>query len=68
MAADQGSVAVQSNLGDSYFRGLGVQRDYRGVAKWYTMAAKSDFPNAQNGLSELYRFGHGVQKDRTKAA
>ncbi len=68
MAAEQGHVSAQLNLGVMYNQGNGVKQDYKEAAKWYQMAAEQDNTKAQLNLGILYDLGHGVERDVAKAA
>jgi TPR repeat protein len=68
MAAEQGHVSAQLNLGVMYNQGSGVKQDYAEAAKWYQKAADQDNSKAQLNLGILYDLGRGVEKDTTKAA
>lgn len=40
LAAEQGYVSAQYNLGYMYDKGYGVEQDYREAEKWYRLAAE----------------------------
>ncbi|MEE9221948.1 MAG: tetratricopeptide repeat protein, partial [Nitrosomonadaceae bacterium] len=40
LAAKQGNVNAQSNLGLMYGQGKGITQDYQQAVKWYRLAAK----------------------------
>jgi hypothetical protein len=46
-----------------YKKGLGVPQDYKTAVKWYTLAAKQGFANAQSNLGLMYDQGLGVPQD-----
>jgi TPR repeat protein len=50
-----------------YFLGQGVKKDERKAAKWFHIAAESNYPLAQHTLGVMYENGKGVNKDRRKA-
>jgi TPR repeat protein len=68
MAAEQGHVAAQLNLGVMYHQGHGVKQDYAEAIKWYKKAADNNNSKAQLNLGILYDMGKGVEKDVVKAA
>jgi hypothetical protein len=67
MAAEQGNVIAQNNLGACYEDGKGVSQDYTEAAKWYRMAAEQGDATAQCNLGYCYYKGHGVNQDDTEA-
>ena len=58
LAADQGNVDAQSNLGYLYYDGRGVEQSYAEAARFFKLAADQGDANAQYGL-ELYETGPG---------
>ena len=60
-------VVEQSNLGDKYMTGDGVQQDYQQAAQWYRKAAEQDDAKAQFNLGWMYEGGRGVQQDNQQA-
>ena len=56
------------NLGYCYAIGIGVNRNKRLAAKWYTRSAEAGNPKAQCNMGVLCEYGHGVRKDCCKAA
>jgi len=69
MAAEQGHVDAQYNLGVMYDNGAGggVKQDYQEAAKWYRMAAVQGSTDAQFNLGILYSRGRGVPQDLVQA-
>ena len=59
---------AQRKLGWMYYKGLGVPKDNKTAAKWYTLAAKQGNANAQNSLGRMYKNGTGVPKDNKTSA
>ena len=53
MAADQGLVAAQYNLGLKYERGEGVGRDHGEAVKWFRKAADQGYGPAREMLRKL---------------
>lgn len=68
MAAEQGHVSAQLNLGVMYHQGVGIKQDYTEAVKWYNKAANNSNSKAQLNLGILYDMGKGVEKDAIKAA
>jgi TPR repeat protein len=65
--ADQGSQPAQYGLGELYSLGHGVSRDDSEAAKWFGMAASSDYVPAQSRLGAMYDEGRGVPQSMSKA-
>jgi hypothetical protein len=66
-AAEQGDAAAQSNLGNMYDNGKGVQQDYKTAVMWYTKAAEQGDATAQSNLGVMYASGEGVPESHIKA-
>jgi SEL1 protein len=62
-AAEQGNAAALVRLGDSYWYGKGVPRDWSRASKAYTAAAKHRLPQALFNLGFMHQHGAGVAKD-----
>ncbi len=58
---------AQYEIGDLYYYGDGVAKDYYEAFKWYKLAADQDFPRAMKKLGELYQKGLGVSQDTEEA-
>ncbi len=58
---------VQFNLGNRYFDGKEVPRDYAQAAKWYRMAADQGYALAQYTYGLMYEDGIGVRKNPEEA-
>lgn len=67
VAAEQGDVKGQYNLGLFYSEGKGVPQDYDQAAEWFHKAAEQGLAQAQHSLGLLYQQGHGVPKDPAQA-
>ncbi len=65
--AERGDAGAQYILGNLYSKGLGVDKDYRQAARWYTQSAEQGMAQAQFNLALLYAYGRGVQRDTAKA-
>lgn len=66
-AAEFGDVFSQGMLGDRYYYGTGVEKDYCKAAYWYQIAAEQGVPLAQYNLAGCYELGRGVEKDKEQA-
>lgn len=65
--AEAGDLNAQNALGNLYYLGLGVERDYSRAAHWYLKAALAGNTNSQINISHLYRLGQGVPRDKLRA-
>ena len=65
--AEHGVAAAQCDLGQCYFKGLGVPRSYPEAVKWYRKAAAQGVPEAQFVLANCYYVGRGVGQDHAEA-
>ena len=63
MAAEQGYVDAQFNLGGMYDSGTGVARDEAEAAKWYRMAAEQGHAKSQYRVGAMDARGEGVPKN-----
>jgi TPR repeat protein len=63
LAAEQGDVNAQYNLGAMYGNGDGVPEDYAEAVRWYRLAAEQGDVNAQYNLGYMYGNGDGVPED-----
>lgn len=63
-----GSAHAQSLLGEMYFRGDGVEKDYLLARKWFRRSAEQGWANAYYKLGMLYRKGLGVRSNNVSAA
>ncbi|MBV5327014.1 MAG: SEL1-like repeat protein [Chlorobium sp.] len=68
LAAEQGDVNSQYNLGCMYKDGKGVPRDNKEAAKWFRLAAEQGQVSAQFNLGCIYEDGKGVTQDKKEAA
>jgi uncharacterized protein len=66
-AADQGKADAQSALGNMYFVGKGVPKDYAQAAKWGRRAADQGDAAGQSLLEVMYLGGFGVPQDYVSA-
>ncbi len=65
--ARAGDVVSQQQLGQVYYMGMDVTRDYAEGVKWLRMAADRGDAIAARILGFAYRYGHGVTKDEAQA-
>ncbi|KAG1701310.1 Protein sel-1 1 [Nymphon striatum] len=59
-AADQGWVDGQLQLGNMFYRGIGVQKDVKKAIKYYDLASKSGHVLAYYNLALIHASGTGV--------
>ena len=50
-----------------YFKGDGIDKDYRKAVEWFLKATEQEFAPAQTLLGDRYYYGEGVDKDYGKA-
>jgi TPR repeat protein len=62
-AAEQGNSAALVRVGDSFWYGNGVSRDWARAARVYTEAARHRVPQAIFNLAYMHQHGAGVTKD-----
>ena len=67
LAAEQGKVKVQYNLGVMYAVGQGVTKNDKESNKWYRLAAEQGNTKAQTNLGVSYLAGKGVPQDSEAA-
>ena len=63
----QGDADAQAALGQMYYRGEGVPRNYAKAFQWLQRAAVQRHAGAQLALALMYARGHGVRKDPATA-
>ena len=66
-AAERGSAEDKYNIGNDYYNGNGVNKDYAEAIKWYRKAAEQGDVRSQLKLGECYYNGNGVNKDYAEA-
>ena len=66
-AAERGDAIAQNNLGNRYYNGEGVVKDYGEAVKWHRRAAEQGLASAQFNLGVCYENGEGVKKDADEA-
>ncbi|HEY4368494.1 MAG TPA: caspase family protein [Steroidobacteraceae bacterium] len=65
--AEGGDPEAQTNVGEIYERGMGVEPNYQLAAQWYQKAADKGYSRALFNLGTLYEQGRGVAQDNLKA-
>jgi len=65
--AESGDKYAQFNLGQLYYKGHGVPKDYTEAFKWYMLAAKQGDPASQYKIFEMYLEGHGTDVNGAEA-
>jgi len=63
LAADQGDVSSQYDLGLMYAKGLGVSKDYVLAVRWFRLASDQGYAPAEYSLGVAYETGEGTDKD-----
>ncbi len=67
MAAGQGHVESQFELGQMYAQGLGTPQRFEEAVNWYERAAKQGHAKAQFNLAFMIAHGQGVEENLLKA-
>ncbi len=66
-SAEGGIGTIDALIGDAYYYGHGVSRDYTAAARWYRRAAENSNAMAQSTLGDIYYYGRGVPQDFVEA-
>jgi hypothetical protein len=66
-AAEGGDVEAQTNVGEIYERGMGVEPNLEAAVLWYQKAADKNYSRAVFNLGTMYEQGRGVPQDSLKA-
>jgi hypothetical protein len=61
------SPSEMTKIGDNYYDGNGVEKNYAEAVKWYRKAAEQGFADAQNKLGDCYYKGEGVNANFAEA-
>lgn len=64
----RGLATLEDLVGDAYYYGHWVNRDYAAAARWYRRAAASGNALAQSTLGDMYYYGRDVPQDFASAA
>ncbi len=67
LAATKGYDKAQYALGEFYYIGQGIKRDYVKALKYYRLAAKQNHPQAQFALARMYHHGQGTLQNYQQA-
>lgn len=67
LAANQGLLDAQNNLGLMYAHGRGVSQNDNEAAHWFTIAADAGYPPAMSNLGLMTLAGIGVKEDKARA-
>ena len=62
-----GNAQAQYEMGERFYQGLGVEKDYAPAASWFTLAAQQGHAVAQRLLAMMYFLGRGVPADSAEA-
>ena len=65
--ADHRNAQAQNRVGDMYYEGKGVARDFLEAVKWYRLAVEQGDAEGQTNLGIAYATGHGVGQDYNEA-
>jgi len=65
--AERGDADAQYELGEAYYEGQGVPRDYAEALGWFRKAADQFHLYANTHLGNMYERGEGVPADRAEA-
>ena len=65
--AEKGDRVAQCNLGWFYYKGEGVEQDFKEAMKWYRKAAEQGDTKTQFNLGAMYYKGQGVEQDNVAA-
>jgi TPR repeat protein len=68
IAAEAGNVDAQRELGELFYEGSFVDRDYHSALKWFHKAADAGDSSSQRYLGAMYFIGKGLAKDKQQAA
>lgn len=63
LASQQGNAEAALKIGDFYYYGTGVHRDYNRSVQFYHLAAGSNHAQARFNLGFMYQHGLGVPRD-----
>lgn len=66
-AANKGNTFAQCQIGNLYFRGIGVQQNFLEAIEWYKRAAMGADATSQFRLGLMYARGLGIEQDQQEA-
>ena len=67
LAAQQGDLPAEHDVGNAYLNGIGVDRNYPKAFFWFSKAAEQGYPKAFNSVALCHEHGYGVEQDHKKA-
>lgn len=65
--AANGDATAQNTLGNWYYEGRNVERDYNKAAHWWAKAAQQQNADGVGNLALCYQLGRGLKADSVKA-
>lgn len=65
--AAAGNASAMNTLGNWYYSGKNVKKDYEAALKYWALAAKQDYAEAIGNMAICYQYGHGTKKDSVMA-
>ena len=65
--AEEGGMESQFQIGQMFYYGQGVARNYKEAAKWFRRAAEQGHLEAQNSYAYIFSEGKGFSQDYAKA-
>jgi TPR repeat protein/serine/threonine protein kinase len=66
-AADNSDSSAMVELGNRYYSGAGVTKDYAEAVEWYRKSADAGNVEAENNLGAFYQNGYAVAQDYNEA-
>lgn len=66
-AARKGDIDAQNAIGICYYKGDGVEQDYKKAAEWFWKSAEKGNATGQYNLGYLYDSGKGLEQDYKQA-
>ncbi|CAO5681393.1 MAG: hypothetical protein HEEMFOPI_01493 [Holosporales bacterium] len=66
-SANQKNLKAQNVLGELYYAGIKVDKDYKKAAEWFIKAANQGYAASQYNLGLCYYNGHGVTQNYVEA-
>ncbi len=66
-AANAGDRRASNSLGNLYYLGLGIDRDYQRASELYFESARAGIAEAQLNLGHMFKLGLGVNSDPMRA-
>lgn len=65
--AEAGDAEAQVELGNKYYKGLGVEQNHSTAVDWCRKAAEQGNPRGQNAMGMMYQNGYGVEQSHREA-